>query len=390
MVSSGNFDNVLSTILKHDNKLTSYKIALLRAINDLALAFPDVGQAGRDVAVPLRMLAEFWVAYYWPFVDPAAPVAQGRRFRRGGRLTEDIAFRPQLTALRQAWEATVSDGGRSSDGFFLINELRIPRRRDALPPSIWGLYGHALEAISRVLDQPIRYAGPGEWSVFSPPGRYPDLANRVIALPGTQPRDRCVVIHGDLWATFHAMSLWVEALCLHEWALFTEAIQPEGERVLDRGTAYVLLTDRPENRRPLTWERNRIDLLIMEGKTFICPWTERRIGTTGNYAVDHLVPVSIYPINELWNLVPSDARFNSDVKRDRLPSPERLSRATPFFALAYTQYIASRDLGPSLRQDVAGRFAAMPAHADFPEAVAQAVVGFITQVAAARNVRQFD
>ena len=99
-MSFGNSSNVLSTILKHDNKLTSYKIALLRAINDLVLAFPNVGQVGRDVAVPLRMLAEFWVAYYWPFVDPAVPVAQGRRFQRGGRLTEDITFRPQLTALR--------------------------------------------------------------------------------------------------------------------------------------------------------------------------------------------------------------------------------------------------------------------------------------------------
>ena len=390
MVSAGNSGNVLSTILKHDNKLTSYKIALLRAVNDLALAFPDVGQADRDVAVPLRMLAEFWVAYYWPFVDPAAPVAQGRRFQRSGWLREDMSFRPQLTALREAWEATVGDGGKSSDGFFLISELRIPRRRDALPPTIWGLYGRALQAISTALEQPMRYAGPGEWSVFAPPARFLDLADHISALPGTQPRDRCVVIRTDLWATFRAMSLWVEALCLHEWALFTEAIQPEGERMLDRGAAYVLLTDRPENRRPLTWERNRIDLLIMEGQTFICPWTERRIARPGDYAVDHLVPVSIYPINELWNLVPSDARFNTKVKRDRLPSPERLTRAKPLFALAYTQYISSRDLGPSLRQDVAGRFATMPPHTEFPEAVAHAVAGFITQVTTARNLRQFD
>ena len=75
-ISGVSSSNVLSTILKHDTKLTSYKIALLRAINDVALAFPDVGREGLDVAVPLRMLAEFWVAYYWPFVDPAAPVLQ--------------------------------------------------------------------------------------------------------------------------------------------------------------------------------------------------------------------------------------------------------------------------------------------------------------------------
>ncbi len=60
--------NVISTILKHDAKVTSYKIALLRAINDVALNFHDLRNVERDVAVPLRILAQFWVAYYWSFV----------------------------------------------------------------------------------------------------------------------------------------------------------------------------------------------------------------------------------------------------------------------------------------------------------------------------------
>ncbi len=34
--------SVISTILKHDAKVTSYKIALLRAINDVVLSFPDL------------------------------------------------------------------------------------------------------------------------------------------------------------------------------------------------------------------------------------------------------------------------------------------------------------------------------------------------------------
>ena len=45
---------IISTILRHDSKQTSYKIALLRALNDVVLAYPDVGRDGRDVVVPLR------------------------------------------------------------------------------------------------------------------------------------------------------------------------------------------------------------------------------------------------------------------------------------------------------------------------------------------------
>ena len=43
------------------------------------------------------------------------------------------------------------------------------------------------------------------------------------------------------------------------------------EWLCGRGDVYTLLTDRPDNRRPLDWERNQIDLLMMEGRVFECP-----------------------------------------------------------------------------------------------------------------------
>ena len=52
--------SVIGTILRYDARTTSYKIALLRAINDVVLAFPDVEQGSQRIAVPLRLLAEFW------------------------------------------------------------------------------------------------------------------------------------------------------------------------------------------------------------------------------------------------------------------------------------------------------------------------------------------
>ncbi|MGI9145974.1 MAG: hypothetical protein ACR2IK_05415 [Chloroflexota bacterium] len=34
---------VIGTILRHNRKVTSYKLALIRAINDVVLSFPDAG-----------------------------------------------------------------------------------------------------------------------------------------------------------------------------------------------------------------------------------------------------------------------------------------------------------------------------------------------------------
>jgi HNH endonuclease len=310
---------VISTILRHDKKQNSYKIALVRAINDVVLSFPDLRNCQQDVAVPLRMLAEFWVAYYWCFSDLATPIIQGQRQTHGGQTRNDIAFRPSLSAFRQQWENYHGGLSRPADGFLVIHDLRIPRKRETYPDALQSIYQETITAICHSLEKPIQYAGVNTWSVFEKPSIYDKLSDRAVAVPGTQPQDKCLVITNELWQTFCEMSLWVEALCVHEWCLFTEKI-PQTQTEINRGNIYTLLTARPDSRRPLTWESNQIDLLLMEGNEFICPWTEKRITQGVEYDLDHLLPVSVYPINELWNLLPSDPNFNRNMKRDRLPS----------------------------------------------------------------------
>lgn len=381
---------VISTILKHDRKQNSYKIALLRSINDVVLSFPDVRTFNQDVAVPLRLLADYWIAYSWGFMDQGQPIFQGQRSNRDGKTFNDVAFRPALAAFRQEWERFTGGMSHSFDGFFVINELRIPRKRATYPDSLLTAYQKAIAAICHSLEMPIRYAGPGDWTVFDKPTTYDHLGNRVIAVPGTQSTDKCLVISANLWQTFGVMSLWVEALCIHEWSLFTEKVA-QSQAQINRGTIYTLLTARPDNRRPLTWESNNIDILLMEGNEFRCPWTERRIVNGVDYDLDHLLPVSVYPINELWNLLPSDPIFNRHTKRDRLPTPERLQRAKPHLKWDYEQYGASQVLAQALREDVDIRFATIKFSdsSPFAIAVADVVTDLIEQIAESRNLARF-
>lgn len=381
---------VISTILKHDAKVTSYKIALLRAINDVVLSFPDLQTFREDVAVPLRVLAEFWLAYFWPFAEQEFPILQGPRSIRDGRMASDMAFRDELAQVRVEWDKMWSQLSRPSDGFVIIHELRIPRKRSTYPPKLVDAYDRAIRAIANTIKMPIRYAGPGQWSVFDKPMRYTQLGGRVVPIPGTQKGDVCLVIHADLWRTFQQLSLYVEALCIHEWCLFTERVQQEANASIERGRVYRLLTDRPDNRRPLTWERNQVDLLLMEGRVFRCPWTGHRIHEGVRYDMDHLFPVSVYPINELWNLVPADPDYNARVKRNRLPTVERLTKAEPYLTLAYTHYDTSQSLAQALREDVGVRFATVQASStEFPAAVAKAVTHFIDWAASTRNLARF-
>ncbi len=370
---------VISTILRHDAKQTSYKIALLRALNDTVLAYPDMRFDGRDVAVPLRVLAEWWVAYYWPFVAEGEPIDQGVRSRLGERERHDLSFRPHLSELRRQWEAIYGPSG-AAGGWQLVEHLRVPRHRDGYPATFLKVYAGTLRKVRTALAQPIQYAGPGRWSVFAKPAPLADLGD-VVAVPGVRAEDVCVVVPAELWEAFREVSLWVEALCIHEWSLFTERVAENAPR----GVAYALLTERPQNRLPLHWERNQVDLLLAEGVRFTCPWTGRPLAV-GNYDLDHVVPVSVHPFHELWNLVPADRQFNQHRKRARLPGDEALRRAEPRLAATYASYARAAELDRALRADVALRFARA---APGPNGVASAVVDLVTNIADSRNLARF-
>jgi hypothetical protein len=382
-------EQAIATILKHDNKTTSYKIALLRAINDLVLMYPDVARQGQPVAVPLSRLAELWVAYYWPFADAQHPIYQGARAIRDDAIRNDVAFRPALTNLRAQWQQQVQLTPQPADGFFLLTEMRTPRRRATYSPVLQQAYRQTVAATAKAIQMPIKYAGPGHWSVFDAPARYDQLPPAVLPLPGTQPQDTCVVVPASLWEAFHRLSLYVEALCLHEWCLFTEGVTQDNERQAARGEVYTLLTARPDNRRPLSWERNQVDILLHENHYFICPWTQKRLTQPQHYDLDHLLPLAVYPVNELWNLLPVDREFNQHTKRDKVPNAQRLTAAEPLLAAAYTTYHQSPALQKAVREDAALRFAGLSTDHTFAAMLASRAVRFIDDVAAARYVQRF-
>ncbi|MBN2385558.1 MAG: hypothetical protein JXB85_00960 [Anaerolineales bacterium] len=376
-----NAGSLIATILRHDRKVASYKIALIRSINDVVLGFPHVGQGAAAIAIPLRILARFWVAYYWPFVDPQQAILQGQQAR--GR--EDISFRPALTNLRQEWEKLVGVS-HPSDGYFLVGEFLSAIHMRAYPGPLVDAFHQAIRAITVAIQKPIRYAGPDQYGVFAPPRKWDQIQQTEPAaacLPETRPEDMCVLVDAELWTSFCELSLWIEALCIHQWCLFTESLAG-----VERGLVYGLLTDRPDNRRPLSWERNQVDILIMEGHLFTCPWTGKKLSAT-SYDLDHILPLSVYPINEIWNLVPADRQFNQHVKRDRLPGAERLSAATPRLQHTYVQYMLSPGLSAALIQDSRLRFGGQVSGDELPALLTHSITDYLQVIASARNLQVF-
>ncbi|GGL11325.1 HNH endonuclease [Deinococcus radiotolerans] len=367
---------LLASLLRHEAKANTYKFALVRALNDLALDAPWL--TDQDVIIPVRRVAERWLVFYWPFVGPQE-VQQGSRPVRGGVRRQDMSFRAALTRLRRAWEAP-QVRGHPADGALLLAEVQADRGR--LSPELRALTTQALDAIALAVRQPLKFAGPG-----GPHGLFGHVAP-VATLPGTplpgaQAQEAAFVVPAGLWSALHDLSLWVDALCLHEWSLFVERVE-QTPRVT-RGEVFTLLTAAPETRIPLTWERHQVRLLLLDGLPFTCPWTARPLGPDA-FDLDHLIPVATHPISELWNLIPSDPRHNQHVKRDRIPDAGRLTQALPILSGTYATYGSAGALSPVLQRDVTARFGRwLPG----PRELALEVVRLSEAVAQARNVPRY-
>ncbi|MEW6420890.1 MAG: HNH endonuclease domain-containing protein [Deinococcota bacterium] len=378
---------LIQSILRHDKKLNTFKIALIRALNDTALNFAALSGNGHGVAVPLRVLAECWIGYYWPFMDTKRPIMQGPRVFREGVLRQDVAFRKLLTELKELWRSSLFGSSRPSDGVVLVSEMRVKAHAAEYGPEIQRKYNQTIRVVMRCVEQPITYAGVAgeQYTVFSRQKRLRDLPESVVPLPGTGPEELCVVVPDAMWEGFKFYSLFIDALCIHEWSVFTESVSQEFGSV-SRGTVYQALTDRPDNRRPLTWERNRIDLLLMEGERLNCFWTGKLL-SLGNYDVDHIIPVTTYPINDLWNLVPAESSFNRHIKRAMMPADEWRGILPARLIETYSFYERSPSLKDALSRSSCLRFTR--AQTATLSRLAEAVTTMVFSVAESKNTPRF-
>jgi len=377
---------ILSSILRHDKKLNNYKLALIRGINDVALAYAGFEPQEKDVAVPLRLLADFWIGYYWPFMSRIMPVLQGPRVLRDGVLRSDMAFRESLTLLKEQWQVTAFGSDRPSDGMVLVAEMQSEHLRSSHSPEFFQSYLRTRKIVASSVEYPIQYAGLGnrEFNIFKPAALLSNLGN-VSALPGTSQTEKCVVIPLPMWEGFKTFSLWIEALCIHEWSLFIETVRQEA-RTVTRGEVYQMVTDRPDSRRPLTWERNQVELLMLEGHQVTCMWTGRTLNNQP-FDMDHIIPISLFPINETWNLVPSEPNFNSHVKAHKMPDVGRKAHVLAELEKVYTLYRKSIALSQSLERDTFTRFNSLSNISALD--LSKSVVAMVYAISDARNAPRF-
>ncbi len=281
-------------ILNRDRKVATYKLALFRALAEIATQEARIASWRTDgkVGVPLLSIAERWLLYYWPILasDRFIPQSQDE----GVNADRQITFRSALEELMREFQGQGEHGGLSS--------WQVAASRGSLPEGVRRAHAAALSAIARAIRYgPVTHSGGSleTGAIFE----Y-DKASRSVLMPA------------EIWRELTLLGHWIMDAVVVRWAALTERFA--ARQGVNAGDVLPLLLARPSPERMTGLARS----VFLKTGVDRCTWSDRPL-RLGSFDVDHIIPFALWGSNALWNLVPADRRVNNQ-KSDRLPTTDLL------------------------------------------------------------------
>lgn len=297
-------------IVLNDDKSSTYKLGLLRAVAKIADTAPSLAAPASDgtdrVLVPMGAVALNWLRAYLPLVAAGLPQAPGNAGPDG------------LGFAKTGFRALLSLGVTAVD-LRIGMRFAVPRA-DALVAALG-------EARRTILTMPARYTTYPNASVpvFEGVGRPVRVLGSVTLTPDILSSWGYLSVPGPLWRTLLRLGYWIEPVLVAEWARLIRGYAGRMGRVLAPGEIEGQLVWQ-EPARDTALARLVATRLAEAGTPLVCVWSNMplRLDTLD---IDHALPWSAWPCGDLWNLFPALRRVNQHEKRDRLPSAAALARA---------------------------------------------------------------
>lgn len=132
-----------------------------------------------------------------------------------------------------------------------------------------------------------------------------------------------LLVPRHLWRALRRFDAWIEPALIAEWVRLMKGYAArQGRRLADGAIARAMTWSDPSRDVRIARERA---LRLMEREPLRCVWTGRPL-SPASLDVDHCLPWTAWPCDDLWNLLPAHRGVNRRQKRDRLPG-DRLLRA---------------------------------------------------------------
>ena len=303
----------IETIFNRDRKEATYKLALFRALAEIATQESRlaVWLPNGEVGIPIGRVAELWLQYFWPIFAADIVIPQSQSEGAGGK---PVKFRATLTELIASFSNQGAHGGLTSWQLAWTSNRLEPHTRAQLKT--------VLKTITATIrDGPVTYSGGAlaTGTVF----RY-------------ESRARLIVMDSALWRELSLLGHWIADAVIVRWAALTQKFA--FRQGVTAGDVLPLLLARPQPQRATAIARQ---VYHTAGVTR-CTWSQKKLGP--DFAVDHVIPFALWGNNDLWNLVPTDPKTNGK-KSDRLPSSELLQISRPYL-LQNWEYLRSELTDP--------------------------------------------
>lgn len=290
---------LLRHVIINDSKSSTYKLALLRVLTRIAESATGLVEDVDDdtVAVPLGLVALYWIRAFKPLVEQGLPQKPPNRKDTGLGFVKE-GFR----ALRQVSPYSLRLGARFTghEGTALLAALRDARNTITQMPAHY-----------------ITYPGKEDQVFVAESARAPRARDFALDAPFLGAFGR-LLFPRHLWQAMTRYAAWIEPALLNEWTELMQSYEGDARRTRDEHFGLLRWLD-PEHDTRLV--RNFALEIRERNQALYCLWSGRRL--RDQFAIDHCLPFAAWPCNDLWNLFPSHPSVNKK-KGDKLPSAESL------------------------------------------------------------------
>lgn len=317
----------ISSIIYEDSKVTTYKIALLRALVDIASGLHNEhvlfdSEDGVDFAyIPYGLVCYQWIKYYWPLLEQDIPQI--------GRNT--------LLEFEKPLRSIIENSQRHYD---LSPQMQYLDKFKIGFPNDSELEKLTSEVMSKLRNAikcgPVRYAG--DKNTFTSTNRflYTRSTKNLHGLSDYITSKGCIRLKLNLFFEMQVFGNILSDAIAIKWAQESVRLSEKREhQVTLQNVLPYLLTDIFED-RDQSQAREIATRLLQKKHHLTCVYSGKELHK--QFAMDHILPYSIFYNNDLWNLVPSAPAVNNK-KSDKIIALETLN-ASKQRLLEYWDYVA--------------------------------------------------
>ena len=311
---------LLRHIIVNDDKSSTYKLGLLRALIRIAEGAPGMvtRRTDKTVEIPFGLVGLYWIKLYMPLLlrhclkqspNHKPDEQKGLRFAKDHfyQLKQISSFDLRIGAMLDATHARP-----------VISAIRDVCENIQINPANYTTYPGRSGQVFQCNRQSVRSINK-PWRINKE-----TLADfGVFEIPAA------------IWQCLGQYACWLEPVIINEWVRLMRGYEKKnkdyqyttpqwavsGRHIADRDSYteqdYRRALEWEEGRRDTGLARQRAHALFQDGESIRCVWTNTRLRE--RYEIDHCFPWSRWFNNDLWNLMPASEKANEN-KKDKLPS----------------------------------------------------------------------